>query len=79
MADPLIIANTRTLAAPLTGVQRYTREILRHAGDAIGALAPAQPLLGMHGHLWDQTLAWRLPRHALVWSPANVDPRARAA
>ncbi|OGV76714.1 MAG: hypothetical protein A3K19_18110 [Lentisphaerae bacterium RIFOXYB12_FULL_65_16] len=77
MTAPLrICVNTRTLAAPLTGVQRYVRELLRHIGDRIETVAPARALFGIRGHLWDQCKLPGLVRGRLLWSPGNTGPLA---
>ena len=74
-----IVANCRTLGASTTGVQRYTLEILDHAGSRITPMRPASPVNGIRGHLWDQCLPFRLARDAFLWSPANTGPLLREA
>ncbi len=72
-----ILVNARSLASPLTGVQRYTREVLsRLPAEALQLISPSRPLHGLPGHLWEQAvLPLRLgPR--LLWSPSNTGPLA---
>lgn len=69
-----IACNTRCLASPLSGVQRYTMELLARFGDTVKPCAPATRLSAMQGHLWEQVvLPWRT-HGGLLWSPANTGP-----
>ncbi|NBX86080.1 MAG: glycosyltransferase family 1 protein [Proteobacteria bacterium] len=71
----MILCNTKTLNAPLTGVQRYVQEILRHApANAITTIRPGTWCKGPLGHFWEQAA---LPLRALgktLFSPANTGP-----
>jgi glycosyltransferase involved in cell wall biosynthesis len=71
---PTIYVNTRSLGAPLTGVQRYTREALARLGTGVVPIAPARGARGATGHLWEQLILPRLVRGGLLWSPANTGP-----
>jgi glycosyltransferase involved in cell wall biosynthesis len=72
----MINVNTKILASPLTGVQRYLNEILARIGDEMTAIAPTRPLSGISGHVWEQTsLAARVGKNVL-WSPSNTGPLA---
>jgi glycosyltransferase involved in cell wall biosynthesis len=71
-----VIVNTRTLgSSSLTGVQRYTLEILKRL-DKIETIAPKQPQDGLKGHLWEQTILPNRLGNKLLWSPANTGPLA---
>ncbi|MEW6111021.1 MAG: glycosyltransferase family 1 protein [Thermodesulfobacteriota bacterium] len=71
-----ITVNTRTLQSHLTGVQRYTLELLSRFGNRISYAHPSAPLFGIKGHTWEQlALPLRL-RNKLLFSPANTGPLA---
>jgi glycosyltransferase involved in cell wall biosynthesis len=72
----MIVCNIRILSAPLTGVQRYTMEILQRwpEADTIRTVKPSELFAGRLGHVWEQAV---LPLHArghLLWSPAGTGP-----
>ena len=69
----MIDVNTRTLSAPLTGVQRYVKEILDQSAGFFRSIEPSRPLRGLEGHAWEQTV---LPFRSkgLLWSPGNTGP-----
>lgn len=72
----MIAWNSRNLANPTTGVQRYTSEVIaRLPASEIEALSPpASWSSGSKGHLWEQSvLPFRLGGR-LLWSPANTGP-----
>lgn len=69
----MIDANTRTLSAPLTGVQRYAREILDQSPGFFRHIEPGRPLRGLQGHAWEQTVL-PLRSSGLLWSPGNTGP-----
>ena len=69
-----IALNGRFTQQPLTGVQRYAREISSRLADRLRLVAPAGKSSGLHGHLWEQLrLPW-LVGGELVWSPGNTGP-----
>lgn len=72
-----IVVNGRCLHRPVTGVERYTTEMLACLADRVRVVARPRPAGGIGGHLWEQV---RLPllvgRHELLWSPANTGPLA---
>ena len=70
----MIICNTRNLQNHLTGVQRYTREIINHIDLPIHQIAPKEPLKGMKGHLWEQLILPGKIGGQLLWSPSNTGP-----
>jgi glycosyltransferase involved in cell wall biosynthesis len=58
----------------MTGVQRYTSEILKHIDFPLNQIAPQMPLKGVRGHLWEQfILPSKIGSH-LLWSPSNTGP-----
>lgn len=69
-----IICNARTISAPLTGVQRYTRELLQRAPESVENIAPPYPLSGAAGHLWEQCVLPLHSRKKTLWSPGNTGP-----
>ncbi len=73
---PLILVNTRTLSSKLTGVQRYTLELLQRFGDRVGAVAPKRHLSGIKGHAWEQFILPLRISNNLLWSPSNTGPLA---
>jgi glycosyltransferase involved in cell wall biosynthesis len=69
-----IALNGRFTQQPLTGVQRYAREISSRLADRLRLVAPASKAQGLRGHLWEQfRLPW-LVGGELVWSPGNTGP-----
>ena len=73
-----IACNTRCLISPLSGVQRYTMELLARFGDAVTPCAPSRRLSAVRGHLWEQIVLPRRTHGSLLWSPANTGPLAVA-
>ena len=69
-----IIMNVRSQAAPLTGVQRYIHEMHDQLQAHVLCVAPRRPLLGITGHLWEQSILPRMLNGKLLWSPANTGP-----
>src|ERR1700686_5061593 len=74
MMNERIIVNTRSLTAELSGVQRYVGELCARLGERLQRVAPARPLQGIKGHLWEQCWLPSLIRSRLLWSPANTSP-----
>lgn len=67
--------NGRFLERPVTGVERYGREVLRRLGVEFTVLRPGRGRRGLVGHLWEQVvLPARVPAGGLLWSPANTGP-----
>jgi len=71
----MIICNTRNLSAPLTGVQRYTRELLLRIPDIV-QISPYFAPRSIGGHIWEQSILPLHTRRSLLWSPANTGPLA---
>ena len=69
-----VIVNVRVLGSPLTGVQRYTLELLGRFGDKVQAVAPKKDLFGIQGHLWEQLMLPYYSKGKLLFSPANTGP-----
>lgn len=69
-----IAVNTRSLSTPLTGVQRYTRELLARWNGHADQIAPTTPLHGIKGHAWEQTVLPRRLARKLLFSPSNSGP-----
>lgn len=68
-----VVVNSRVTAFTMGGQQRVTAELLKRLGD-VDTVAPASPLGGMKGHLWEQgALPW-LTRGRLLWSPSATGP-----
>lgn len=70
----MIICNTRNLSGNLTGVQRYTQEIVSRLGGKLACAAPEIPFNGFRGHLWEQFVLPRKLGSHLLWSPSNTGP-----
>ena len=70
-----VVVNGRFLKRQITGVERYSTEILRCLQDNVRVVLPRRWPHGLNGHLWEQLV---LPRHLqhsdLLWSPANSGP-----
>lgn len=70
-----IVCNTRCMNATLTGVQRYTKNILDHFPEQVERLQPSEKLSrGMTGHLWEQFVLTPKLQKKLLWSPSNSGP-----
>jgi glycosyltransferase involved in cell wall biosynthesis len=71
-----IAVNARVTAFATGGQQRVASEVMKRLGP-VNVIAPAKPLGGVRGHLWEQTeLAWRARGH-LLWSPSATGPLLR--
>lgn len=73
-----IAVNTRVLAHPGTGIQRYLEGILKEAPAAFAprAISPHGKLNGIEAHLWEQLVLPARARGLVLWSPANTGPIA---
>jgi glycosyltransferase involved in cell wall biosynthesis len=68
-----IAVNARVTAFATGGQQRVASEVMKRLGP-VKVIAPAEPLSGVKGHIWEQTaLAWRARGH-LLWSPSATGP-----
>jgi glycosyltransferase involved in cell wall biosynthesis len=70
---PEIVVNGRFLSRPVTGVERYGREILSCIGDNYRLELTRRNSFA--GHFWEQfSLPRRVSRNSVLWSPANTGP-----
>lgn len=70
----MIICNTRCLDGQLTGVQRYTAELVKRAPADLVCMKPARPARGVRGHFWDQVVLPLNLKGRLLWSPTSAAP-----
>ena len=70
----VIVCNTRNLSSTMTGVQRYTTEILSRLGGDVERLSPLGRHQGLIGHAWEQFVLPVKTKHKLLWSPCNTGP-----
>jgi glycosyltransferase involved in cell wall biosynthesis len=68
------VLNARTLGAPQSGVQRYTRELANRLGAVATRVAPTRRAQGVAGHLWEQLILPLRCRGRLLFSPGNTGP-----
>jgi len=71
-----ISCNTRILDSHLTGVQRYTLELLSRFSKEIEVLKPNYFRNGIQGHAWEQFILPAKLHGSLLWSPSNTGPLA---
>jgi glycosyltransferase involved in cell wall biosynthesis len=70
-----VVVNGRFLERPVTGVERYGREILSRLGSRLKVVRCAGRSDGVRGHLWEQAaLAGQIGPDQILWSPANTGP-----
>lgn len=73
--DTRIVVNARACGRRITGVERYTREVLARLPEEVALERPDVGHTGLYGHLWEQWgLRRRLRAGDLLWSPANTGP-----
>lgn len=72
----MLICNTRILGTHLTGVQRYTLELLSRLKGNIQEIKPSHSLSGIRGHAWEQFILPTKLHGRLLWSPCNTGPLA---
>ena len=68
-----VAVNTRSTLAQLTGVQRYSKEILARLNN-IDTIYPLLSKHGVSGHLWEQLVLPIRLGSSLLWSPSNTGP-----
>ena len=66
--------NTRVLDADLTGIQRYTLELVSRFAGKVECISPASCFGGVKGHIWEQCILPVRLRGELLFSPANTGP-----
>jgi glycosyltransferase involved in cell wall biosynthesis len=69
-----IIVNTRVLAAPVTGVQRCTKELLARWNGHTDTISPKNCARGISGHAWEQFILPAALGKRLLFSPSNTGP-----
>jgi len=74
-----IFINSRCLNKPMTGVQRYLNSVMKGLEDFQIQSELIQPpsflSSGLFGYFWEQCmLPFKIPKKALLWSPANIGP-----
>jgi glycosyltransferase involved in cell wall biosynthesis len=72
-----VIVNGRSLMRRLTGVERFTVQVLRQLKGRVRVIQPPPALAGPLGHAWEQLyLPLAMRPGAVLWSPANTGPLA---
>ena len=71
---PTLCFNGRFLDQKLTGVQRYSRELLERLNSRVEIVRPPGHLSPIQGHLWEQTVLPLRCGNRLLWSPGNTGP-----
>lgn len=71
-----LVVNTRCFQRRMTGIQRYTAEVLRYFPKEIRRMSPPAMLSKnvITNNLWEQFLLPLELRGNLLWSPANIGP-----
>ena len=70
-----VIVNGRSLGRRLTGVERFTVQLLRHLKGRVRIAQPPKWLAGPVGHAWEQLyLPLMVGRATMLLSPANTGP-----
>lgn len=70
-----IVCNARVLNAPLTGIQRYTQELLSRLPE-VETIRPEKSMPGIVGHAWEQGVLPFYLGGRTLWSPSNTGPLA---
>ena len=74
LMDARVLVNTRVLHAPLTGTQRYTKELLARWDQRTDTVAPDSLSGGISGHCWEQVILPSKVQGRLLFSPSNTGP-----
>jgi glycosyltransferase involved in cell wall biosynthesis len=69
-----VVMNVRCLSKPLTGVQRYTLELVRRWRGLVELASPGGKVGPYAGHLWEQVVLPVVVRRRLLFSPSNTGP-----
>ncbi|MCL4541914.1 MAG: glycosyltransferase family 4 protein [Chloroflexi bacterium] len=74
----MLAVNARFQGLPITGLERYAREVTRRLRPSSTQLiTPGSPLPGFRGQLWEQVvLPRRVHQSDVLWSPTNTGPLA---
>jgi glycosyltransferase involved in cell wall biosynthesis len=76
MSQKEFAVNARVLANRLTGVERYTAQLLQQWNGKVARLAPTHPRNGLAGHAWEQFVLPARLEGRLLFSPSNSGPLA---
>ena len=71
-----VYVNGRYTAHARTGMQYYVHEVSARLDGRMETIAPAAPLKGARGHIWEQCVLPVRSRRGLLWSPNNTGPLA---
>ncbi len=69
-----IVINTRILHSPITGLQRYTLELLGRLRSELDQIQPDKQLSRVKGVLWEQIVLPTRLRGRLLWNPHSAGP-----
>jgi glycosyltransferase involved in cell wall biosynthesis len=69
-----ILVNTRVLSAPVTGIQRCTKELLARWNGDTDTISPSSYARGVLGHAWEQLVLPAKLGKRLLFSPSNSGP-----
>src|SRR5260370_1860659 len=69
-----VAINTRALRAHMTGVQRYTTELLARWNGKPDRIATKKRVHGLGGHAWEQFVLPVQLKGRLLFSPSNTGP-----
>jgi glycosyltransferase involved in cell wall biosynthesis len=69
-----ILVNTRVLDAPITGIQRCTKELLARWNGYNDTISPKSCARGILGHVWEQLILPSALGNRLLFSPSNTGP-----
>src|SRR5438874_12013132 len=69
-----IVVNGRFLGAPLSGMQRYARQVTKRLEGTVRVCAPERPLRGGIGHTWEQVILPCIAGSRLLRSPCSSGP-----
>ncbi len=70
----MFCVNGRFRAHRPTGMQRYAAQVVCHFNRAPQIVAPARPLRGLRGHMWEQSVLPSRVGSKLLWSPCGTGP-----
>jgi glycosyltransferase involved in cell wall biosynthesis len=71
-----IVVNGRFLGHPLSGMQRYAREVTKRLKGRVSVHAPERHLRSGAGHIWEQLVLPYAVGDRLLWSPCSSGPLA---
>jgi glycosyltransferase involved in cell wall biosynthesis len=68
------LVNTRVLDAPVTGTQRYAKELLARWNEKVETISPKEFARGVTGHAWEQFVLPSKLRNRILFCPSNTGP-----